>query len=152
MNGTRRMQIFFALAACSLATACAPVSQLATAEGLLDIDDLKTYRVEDARGVLSLVVKDVLVDDHTGEIDYLMVESEPSGYGLDPHTAPVVAGEYVLIPWKAVRVDSGNGRLLLTVNEDVVLHAPRSDQLSWPMSRGAWAEVDQYWKSALGGG
>jgi hypothetical protein len=147
VNRPRRMQLCLILAAQFLATACTPMSTPAPNDRVLDLEALKSYRVEDASGSLSLIVKDVLVDDCTGDIDYLMIQAEPTGYGLDPRTAPILAEEYIPVPWMFIHSEPTQGRLRLTVNADVVLNAPRVLQFAWTMSGSALTYVDQYWTS-----
>jgi hypothetical protein len=113
----------------------------------IDIEGLKGLPIRDASGDWSFLVKDVLVDDPTGQIIYLIATVDPSGFDLDPRTAPLLADEIVLVPWKFVRFDPAQGRLLLTVDADVVLSAPRPLRDSGGLSRATWTAVDQYWTS-----
>jgi hypothetical protein len=147
MRAARRIALCLGLAAELLAAGCAGASPGMPESRPPDFEVLKSARVREAGGGLSFLVKDVLIDERTGEISYLVVAVEPSGFNFDPRTAPLVDDESVLVPWKLIRFDPAQGKLFLTVDADAVLNAPRPLEPSGHMSGSAWAAVEQYWTS-----
>lgn len=86
-------------------------------------------------------VRDILIDDRTGGIDCLAVEVDPSGFGLDPRTAPVLSEEYILVTWRLVRVDPMKEHPVLAAAADILHDAPRLVQATDPLSECGLEEV-----------
>ena len=114
------------LAAQVLSGACASARRPPIGGNLLGLGELGSCNVDDAAGALRLAVKDVLVNDHTGEIEYLIVEPGRSSYGLDPHAAPRLESNSVLVPWDVIQIDPAQGCVLWKVGAEAILNAPQT--------------------------
>lgn len=150
MSCRLRLGVISLMAGAVLASACVAWGGSARDESLVDVTRLKTYRVEDASGSLLLEVDDILLDEATGQIGYLVVEPNPSGFGLDLHTAPAISGRSIPVPWRLVNLDPAHRRMVLAVGADVLLDAPYLGNSAAPLREAKLADVERFWLSHAG--
>jgi len=147
MSSTRSFKVCLLLMIQLLLAACVPVRDPTQTDRLVDVRELMSYRIEDICASPSLRLDDILVDRRTGEINYLAVEVAPSGFRLDPRTLPLLSREYILVPWRLVRIDPLASRVRLAVDAEAVLEAPHFDALGTALDEHDLEVVERYWMS-----
>ena len=137
--------LFFLLAAL-LFIGCTSTKPRATENHMIRMMDLPSYHVEDRSGTLILPVADIIVNNQSGEIEYLAVEVPLSGFDLDVRTAPYHSNQVILIPWQLANLEMEKKLFVLQVGVHELTESPRISPLitAYP---GNWREiVERYWK------
>jgi hypothetical protein len=83
-------------------------------------------------------LKQIMLDMHSGRVAYAVLSS---GGFLS------VGSKLLAVPWKALRLDTGNKRLVLDVAKELLESAPGFDPDRWPdMADPIWAvQIHSYY-------
>jgi sporulation protein YlmC with PRC-barrel domain len=98
--------------------------------------------IENGKGDTLGKIKDIMLNIHSGAIEYIVLESGGGFFG---------AGEKLFaIPFSALKINALNQDFILNVENDFLEKAPGFDKKHWPETNGHYSDVNSYWGDFMG--
>jgi sporulation protein YlmC with PRC-barrel domain len=132
------------MVACNTATSHQAIS------GTPELVAVEGYQVRDVSGLFSSRVDGVVMEPHTGEIQYLAIRAPVSAFALDHSTIPALAGsDYILIPWQMVTIDPTGRSLILLAGLSELQGSPHFSDVPNQLSPDSVKRLNTYWSAIL---
>jgi sporulation protein YlmC with PRC-barrel domain len=98
--------------------------------------------IENSMGESLGKIKDIMLNIHSGEIEYIVLEHGSGFLGM---------GEKLFaIPFSALKVNPKSQDFILNVESDFLEKAPGFNKRHWPETNGHYADVNTYWGDFMG--
>jgi sporulation protein YlmC with PRC-barrel domain len=91
---------------------------------LVEVSNLVGSAVQNHRGEYLGKIKEVMVDVHIGQVNYVVLSFSDGFLSMDK--------KFFAVPWDALTFDSEHGSVVLTVEKDRLKYTPGFDKDSWP--------------------
>jgi hypothetical protein len=133
------------LLATFLSSGCSGLHLISKGQIWIGAMAISSYRVVDATGANRMPVIDLIVDDRSGNVDYIVIRTPFSGFDLDIRTAPFHSDQILLIPRQLSALEPETMEIKLQVGMQALNNSPR---FSLPINSlpDDWRNVvDQYW-------
>ena len=128
---------------------CASSTSSLNDQETLGVQSLSSYHVVDSTGSNRLPVFDMMVDERSGKLEYILIKAPLSDSDMDIRTAPFQSKQIILIPQQFADLEAETRQFRLQVGLPVLNNAPHFS-LPIPSLPNDWrATVDQYWNSIL---
>jgi sporulation protein YlmC with PRC-barrel domain len=98
--------------------------------------------VENLKGESLGKIKDIMLNIHTGEIEYIVLDHGHGFLGI--------GDKLFAIPFSALKVNTRKRDFILDVENDFLENAPGFDKRHWPETNGHYADVNTYWGDFMG--
>lgn len=99
-------------------------------------DNVENFKGEDIG-----IIKDIMIDIHSGKIDYVVLEFGGFlGFGE----------KLFAIPFHALTLNRKHSNFVIDIDKAFLENAPGFDQNHWPETNGHYFDVNTYWGSFMG--
>jgi sporulation protein YlmC with PRC-barrel domain len=98
--------------------------------------------IENQEGDTLGKIKDIMLNIHSGEIEYVVLEHGGGFLGMKD--------KLFAIPFSALKINPVSQDFILDVENDFLAKAPGFDKKHWPETNGHYADVNTYWGDFMG--
>ena len=128
---------------------CARPETILNDQEMLELKDISNYQVVDITGSNRFPVFDMMVDDRSWKVDFIVIKAPLSGFDMDIRTAPFRSKQILMIPQQFADLEVETKQFKLKVGLSALNNSPHFS-LPIHLLPNDWRDtVDQYWISIL---